>query len=133
MGSAFLANVLASYCRATGRLTDAVAVGTESSDLWEQIIRANPSANHVGKITFNNFALTNALIREDVSYLRKHPKHRFLIFPYQDPKRALVVAQQAVKGLGRGCRCARAQEAARHTHLGASSNRKQEFTRKPLG
>jgi len=86
MGSPFLANVLASYCRAlraTGRLRDAVAVGTESSDLWEQIVKANPSANHGAKITFSNFVLTNALIRGD------------------DPKRALVVAQRAVKGLGR--------------------------------
>lgn len=80
MGSPFLANVLASYCRAlraAGRLTDAVAVGTESSDLWEQIVKANPSANHGAKITFNKFALTNTLIRGDVSCLREHPKHRF--------------------------------------------------------
>jgi len=104
MGSPFLANVLASYCRAlraTGRLTDADAVGTESSDLWEQIVKANPSANHGAKITFSNFALTNALIRGDVSCPRKHPKHRLFMFLYQDPKCALLVAQQAVKGLRR--------------------------------
>lgn len=82
-GSAFLANLLASYCRtlrAAGRLADAVAAGTESSELWEQILKADPVGNFGAKIAFSKFALTNALIRADVSYPCGYEKYRFLCF-----------------------------------------------------
>lgn len=70
--SAFLANLLASYCRAlrtAGRLDDAVTTGTESSELWEDVLQKDPLANHGAKIAFCNFALANALIRRDVGCL----------------------------------------------------------------
>lgn len=73
-GSAFLANLLASYCRAlrtVGRLDDAITTGNESSKLWEEVFQKDPLVNYGTKIAFSNFALANALIRRNVSCLMR--------------------------------------------------------------
>jgi tetratricopeptide (TPR) repeat protein len=71
-GTAFLANLLASYSRAlrtAGRVDVAVSIGTESSKLWEEVFQNDPVAIYGTKIAFSNFALANALVRRDVGHL----------------------------------------------------------------